>query len=363
MFFRRILLLFSGVLLMACSGNKRGHIIDFGSSDADTVFSDTLETNADTLLLDLETIDTPLPESVDELFNDFLFSFDQSNRLQRSRIQFPLRVIDARGDVRYLQQNEWQHHYLLLHQDFCTVLWNSRRQMELAQDSSELTVQFAGAVGSVLEGAGCMADAEAVYQKAAELSPDTPEFLHALCRIGTAGKDYAAAAENGKKALAACEKQYGENARMSIPVLADLALACFYGYDPDAASEYAGKALAIAEKQTRTTPESAAAYLAAGRLSMLMHKDAEAVSYLEQGQQAVAETCGEDSAQNAKALAWLGEACYCAAQYEKASSSYEKAFAYSEQNGAAPDTAAQLKERYEAAKKAAKGGSDIPPSY
>ena len=121
---------------MACSGNKSRHIIDFDSTDADTLLYDTLETNADTLFLDLETIDTPLPKTIDELFNDFLFSFDQSNRLQRTRIQFPLRVINARGDVRYIQKNEWQHHYLLLHQDFCTVLWNSRRQMDMAQDSS-----------------------------------------------------------------------------------------------------------------------------------------------------------------------------------------------------------------------------------
>lgn len=121
---------------MACSGNKHGRFMDFGDAEADTLQCDTLEQNADTLLLDLETIDTPLPETVDELFNDFLFSFDQSNRLQRTRIQFPLRVIDADGNVHYLQQNEWQHHFLLLHQDFCTVLWNSRRQMELAQDTS-----------------------------------------------------------------------------------------------------------------------------------------------------------------------------------------------------------------------------------
>jgi len=126
----------SSALLMACSGNKSGHFIDFGDSEADTLLSDTLEESADTLLLDLETIDRPLPETVDELFNDFLFSFDQSNRLQRSRIQFPLRVIDADGTVRHLDKKDWQHHFLLLHQDFCTVLWNSRRQMELAQDSS-----------------------------------------------------------------------------------------------------------------------------------------------------------------------------------------------------------------------------------
>ena len=123
-------------LILSCKGNGKVHVSDADDLLEDTLWTDSLESDADTLLLDLETIDTPLPETVDELFDDFLFSFDQSNRLQRSRILFPLSVINADGETQQIERQEWNHHYMLLHQDYCTVLWNSRRQMVLAQDTS-----------------------------------------------------------------------------------------------------------------------------------------------------------------------------------------------------------------------------------
>lgn len=123
-------------LAVGCVSRQNDTPSDTEESLLDSLAEDSIAAAADTLLLDLETRDTPLPKTVDEVFDDFIFSFDQSNRLQRSRIVFPLPVTEGNGEKHYIQRQEWQHHYLFLHQDFCTVLWNSRRQMDLAQDST-----------------------------------------------------------------------------------------------------------------------------------------------------------------------------------------------------------------------------------
>jgi len=124
------------ITLATCTSKQQRAITDTPADEADSLFLDSLESAADTLLLDIETAEVPLPETVDELFNDFLFSFDQSNRLQRSRIRFPLPVVGVNGETTFLQRRDWQHHYLLLHRDFCTVLWNTRRQFSMAQDTT-----------------------------------------------------------------------------------------------------------------------------------------------------------------------------------------------------------------------------------
>ena len=123
-------------IIIACVSRQKNSSSEQDTNVLDSLAADSIAAEADTLLLDIETMDEPLPEAVDELFDDFIFSFEQSNRLQRNRIHFPLPVIDGNGETHYIQRQDWQHHYLFLHQDFCTVLWNSRRQMELAQDST-----------------------------------------------------------------------------------------------------------------------------------------------------------------------------------------------------------------------------------
>ena len=71
---------------------------------------DSLLAEADTLLLDEELADEPLPTSADELFDDFLFLFDHSNRFQRHRVRFPLPVTEANGDRHEIERRQWQHH-------------------------------------------------------------------------------------------------------------------------------------------------------------------------------------------------------------------------------------------------------------
>lgn len=123
-------------MVVACVNHQNNSHLEQEDPVLDSLTADSIAAAADTLLLDTETMNAPLPEAVDELFDDFIFSFDQSNRLQRNRILFPLPVIEGNGETHYIQRQDWQHNYLFLHQDYYTVLWNSRRQMELAQDTT-----------------------------------------------------------------------------------------------------------------------------------------------------------------------------------------------------------------------------------
>ena len=101
------------------------------------------EEEEDSFLMDESMEEEPLPATVNELFDDFLFAFDQNSSLQRQRIRFPLPIVEANGETRQMQRSEWTHHSLSQEQDFCTILWNSRSQMSLVQDSavSKATVE------------------------------------------------------------------------------------------------------------------------------------------------------------------------------------------------------------------------------
>ncbi len=123
-------------IFTSCWQKAQESTTDEGEEAVDTLMTDSLLTDADTLLLDIETLEDPLPESVDVLFDEFIFSFDNSNRLQRSRIRYPLPVTDAEGTTQYIKEREWKHRYLFLHQDFCTTLYTTRQQMEVTQDMS-----------------------------------------------------------------------------------------------------------------------------------------------------------------------------------------------------------------------------------
>lgn len=105
-----------------------------GEAEISEAQEDSLLAEADTLLLDEELADAPLPVIADEMFDDFLFLFDHSNRFQRYHVRFPLPVTEANGEQREISRHEWTHHSMLLGQDFCTVLWNSHSQIELSNE-------------------------------------------------------------------------------------------------------------------------------------------------------------------------------------------------------------------------------------
>ena len=121
--------------LLACRDAGRAPIF----SDAevrqlmggDTIGSTDATVEADTFAIEPE----PLPHAVDELFDDFIFAFDQNTALQMERVRFPFHI-DAIGNEAdsIVNRQQWHHHHVFMHQDFYTVLWGSPREMLLADD-------------------------------------------------------------------------------------------------------------------------------------------------------------------------------------------------------------------------------------
>lgn len=97
--------------------------------------TDSVYAQGDTLLLDEEVAESAMPAAVDELFNDFVFLFDQSNRVQRNRILFPLTVTEGADTLARLTRRDWEHQYLFFQKDFCTVLYNYKGQMALSEST------------------------------------------------------------------------------------------------------------------------------------------------------------------------------------------------------------------------------------
>jgi len=125
-----------GVGIGACNGQSASSNHSTEQSVVDSIRIDSILESGDTFALDEQTEYEPLPIVKNELFDDFVFNFDQSARLQRSRVVFPLPVEEADGETHSIERNDWRHHALFFGLDFCTVLWNTRSQMELALDSN-----------------------------------------------------------------------------------------------------------------------------------------------------------------------------------------------------------------------------------
>lgn len=124
------------ISLNGCGGQATTNHADAYEAAEDSATIDSILQSEDTFALDNEPITEPLAVVEDELFNDFVFKFDQSARLQRARVRFPLSSMDSNGEEHTIERADWRHHSMFLGQDFCTVLWNSRQQMSLAEDSN-----------------------------------------------------------------------------------------------------------------------------------------------------------------------------------------------------------------------------------
>ena len=75
-----------------------------------------------------------LPDTADELFDDFVFEFARLKSVQLKRVNFPLPVVEF-GDTTWVQADNWEHEYLFLNQDFYTVFFNDESQMELEKST------------------------------------------------------------------------------------------------------------------------------------------------------------------------------------------------------------------------------------
>lgn len=110
-------------------------------SDKKPVATDslTVEDTIDTVTQDtLETIieQQPMPKAADELFDDFFFNFAGNKKLQVKRIVFPLPVFDEDKQVRTISARQWKIDHFFMHQEYYTLIFDSRRQMSVVKDTA-----------------------------------------------------------------------------------------------------------------------------------------------------------------------------------------------------------------------------------
>nr|MBP7472325.1 DUF4348 domain-containing protein [Prevotella sp.] len=80
--------------------------------------------------------ETPMPKAADELFDDFIFNFAANRKLQRRRIAFPLKVYRNGKLEKEISRNNWKIEHFFMHQDYYTIIFDSKRQMNLVKDTT-----------------------------------------------------------------------------------------------------------------------------------------------------------------------------------------------------------------------------------
>lgn len=115
-------------VLLSCGGNGRK------VTDVDELHrQDSLDSASDTLNLVPEE-DEP-SRSVDELFDDFFFTFVTNQKFQMRRIVFPLPWND--GDVaRTVGRGEWAGHNRFIFQDVFSVIFEDDEDIAVRNDTS-----------------------------------------------------------------------------------------------------------------------------------------------------------------------------------------------------------------------------------
>lgn len=100
-------------------------------SQDDTISNDSV---ADDIV---EELISRMPTSAvaEELFDDFFFNFASSRRVQKSRIDFPLPVINDSKTTR-ISREEWKHDYFFMHNTVYTIIFDNTRQLSAPQDTS-----------------------------------------------------------------------------------------------------------------------------------------------------------------------------------------------------------------------------------
>lgn len=72
-----------------------------------------------------------MPEKADGTFDDFLFNFIRSSKLQKERVRFPLPVVMEDGSRQFMNEEDWtDEFYFLAESDYYTILWNNEQQIE-----------------------------------------------------------------------------------------------------------------------------------------------------------------------------------------------------------------------------------------
>lgn len=128
---RLVLLLFAGLFFVACTDKEKARV------EATTEALDSMSATADTLIL---VDEEPVPKTVDELFNDFFYSFASDGKFQMSRVSFPL-TVNEDGATHKISRSEWNAKEKFLQEDFYSVIYERERDMYLFKDTAVAKVR------------------------------------------------------------------------------------------------------------------------------------------------------------------------------------------------------------------------------
>ena len=109
--------------------------------EAQMEVSDSIEVQADTLLVEEVEEEPMVPTAADESFADFLYNFALDEKLQLRRILFPLPYyMDNKKDS--IEKEEWVHDPLFSQQEFYTMLYDDWEDAELEKDTVSTSVRI-----------------------------------------------------------------------------------------------------------------------------------------------------------------------------------------------------------------------------
>lgn len=135
------LFIVSGTILLSLSTCYLQH----GSNSSDYNDADSmLVSKQDSIISEMneEQKDVnSIPVSVDELFDDFIYSFSNSQGFQRRRIAFPLHVNNFGEDIVVTKQ-EWEHRDFFKKRDYYTVFYNRPEDCDQEHNAQVEHIEF-----------------------------------------------------------------------------------------------------------------------------------------------------------------------------------------------------------------------------
>ena len=106
-----------------------------GDSDAADTASAAVIDSAALAADDDDANQPPMPKAADELFDDFIFNFAASRKLQMERIVFPLPSVNG-PKKELIGRSAWKMEYFFMRQGYYTLLFDNERHMEVVKDTA-----------------------------------------------------------------------------------------------------------------------------------------------------------------------------------------------------------------------------------
>lgn len=119
----------SVAVMFSCKGNKATERAEEALADT----TDTIMEDADSV--EEAIMESAVPKTVDELFDDFFFNFIVNRKMQYSRIHFPL-AEERDGKMGKIERKQWKMDHFFMNQGYYTLIFDNRKQLGLLKDTS-----------------------------------------------------------------------------------------------------------------------------------------------------------------------------------------------------------------------------------